>query len=190
MSSASAPAFTLADAAVMIKTLRDSGLWDAAVQQAEKLELQAIVNTSGGSMSDSSKRRASPPPEFADEAEDDEFEHIAADEIQVPIPPRAAQVKTSQGYTLPEGIESVVQWGKTICTLPKMQDKKMTYEALVRESRTDEDIKSYLNWVMTSKMKSAKVDDFKKYLQAIQFNAAGKTQITYPGTGMVREFGS
>eukprot|EP00435_Cladocopium_sp_Y103_P072224 s637_g39.t1 len=88
------------------------------------------------------------------------------------------------------GIQLISHWGQTICNLPKVAHRRVTYESLANESKTDSETKSYLNWVVSSNMKSAKLDDLKGYLQAIKYRSAGEGIVNYPGTNSMREFGS
>ena len=92
-----------------------------------------------------------------------------------PVLPVGSKGKTDETKIaeLPEGIKSIQHWGTTICTLPKVTHKRATYEALVRESEGDNEIKSYLNWVMNSNMKSAKLEYLKGYLAASKYRPAG-----------------
>eukprot|EP00435_Cladocopium_sp_Y103_P030061 s1739_g7.t1 len=185
-------------AVMVINILRQSGLWETAIRAADQAEVQAAAASSAmtsGPMHDGSKRRCpSPPSELTDDAD---FEHIS-ESPEADYSKQAPVVPSSKGPIhemlkkcgLPEGIKSISHWGKTICTLPKVAHRRVTYEALVKESKTDSETKSYLNWVVSSNMKSAKLDDLKGYLQAIKYSSAGEGIVNYPGTNSIREFGS
>ena len=151
---------------------------------------------SGESMNDSSKRRL-----FAEDEEDAEFEYIPADGIegpvwrkrQTPVVPKTSAGsepnEPSKGYRVPEVELSMADWGKTICDLPKVARRHLTYDEMIHEAVTDEPMKEYLMWILHTGIKSAKVDDLRKYLNAVGWSTKKDkyaTQMTYPGTTMVR----
>lgn len=192
-------AFDLEQAATIINILRQTGMWEAAMTEANRREMKAAItagsSTSGGAMHDGSKRRSISP--SMEMPEDGDFEYIPDSpqnkaKSQKPIPPQKSSEKgdTADLTALPEGIVSVKQWGKTICTLPKVQSRRLTYEAMVIKAANEADLKSYLNWILKSNMKSAKIDDLKGYLLRVQYDAGDAGALTYPGTSSVREFGS
>ena len=85
---------------------------------------------------------------------------------------------------LPEGICSVEMWGKTVCTLPKVKDRKLTYRELSEE--TEKATTEYLQWLLDNRSKGGKVQDFADYLRAIQWNSSNKLP-SYPGTSEARQ---
>ena len=149
--------------------------------------------TAGGTMSDSSKRRAE-----ALESEEDEFDVISSVSMKQP-PVRRVQTGGSQGHLkvtepekkFPEGIQSLEQWGSTICDLPKVQSREMSYENMIEESKCKKEMADYLSWVFTTKIQSKKADDLLAYLSAMDWNPKSQRiestgLLTYPGTTMVR----
>eukprot|EP00435_Cladocopium_sp_Y103_P071131 s61_g36.t2 len=189
-------AYDLEQAAIIINILRESGMWEAAMIEANRREMKSAMtagsSAGGGAMHDGSKRRSISPSMTM--PEDGEFEYIPDSpqmkaKSQKPFPPQKSAEKTPAVdlTALPEGIVSVEQWGKTICTLPKVQNRRLTYEAMVSKSSVDAELKSYLKWVMTSNMKSAKLDDLKGYLLKVKYEVYDAGAVMYPGTGSIRE---
>lgn len=189
-SSKSQPEFDFDQAVMMINILRQTNMWETALLAAEKSSVQEHAmsrpSQSSGSMHDGSKRRAPSVPVDLDE--DGEFEYIPGDAsvTQAPIHPGGY----TKGNDLPDGVTSLEQWGKTLCTLPKVASKKLTYAAMIKKSKWDDEMLSYLQWVMHSNMKSAKLDDLKAYLRKTGFEKENSDTVYFPGSKAVREFGS
>lgn len=175
---------------------------DAEPRQCpEPGQLQEVLNEiyqaqAGGtaSMNDSCKRRMS----SADVASPPDFELIDSPtgsggqpKKQAPIVPtkiNTAVGKSVKETELPEGISSVEQWGKTVCTLPKVVHRRLSYEEMIHISTTDEEIKNYLKYILTTGVKSAKVDDLRSYMHSIDYKDPDAGKMTYLGTSEVREF--
>lgn len=148
---------------------------------------------SGGTMSDGSKRRAE-----ALESEDDEFDVISSVSMKQP-PVRRVSTGASHvdpevvefGGKFPSGIQSMEQWGHTICELPKVQGREINYVSMVEESKNKKEMADYLTWVFNTKIQSKKADDLRAYLTAMGWNAKTqriepKSLLMYPGSTMVR----
>lgn len=145
------------------------------------------------SMNDSSKRRMS-----ADAPASEGFQLVDPPHFeegpykrQTPVMPTKKDPlssESSEPLTLPDGVKSLEQWSTTVCTLPKVAHRPMSYDELVTASPYEEDLKSYLKYILTTKTKSAKVDDFRAYLHAIGYVDPDAGKPTYLGTSTVREF--
>lgn len=143
-------------------------------------------------MSDSSKRRAE-----ALESEEDEFDvikcvHEAASGASCPD---RGGPRTFEGHEpekkFSEGIQSLEQWGSTICDLPKVQSREMSYDNMIEESKVKKEMADYLSWVFTTKIQRKKADDLRACLIALEWNPKSQRiestgLLTYPGTTMVR----
>eukprot|EP00435_Cladocopium_sp_Y103_P026519 s49_g6.t1 len=150
-----------------------------------------------GSMTDGSKRRLE-----ADDfpsSEDDVFSggmsnagmsgfelirddvNGAANRSQQPVVPQA---KAKSKPDLPEGVSSVDQWGRTICTLPKVKDEAPTYAEIGSLGK----YKEYRSWLFTQgKSKGPRVADLRNYMIAAGvFNEDEDVMI--PGSSEVRRF--
>ena len=147
----------------------------------------------GGTMSDGSKRRAE-----VLEPEEDDFDVISSVSMKQP-PVCRVQTGASPGHLkvtepekkLPEGIQSLEQWGCTICDLPKVQSREMSYDNMVEEPKVKKEMADYLSWVYNTKIQSKKADDLRAYLIALDWNPKSQRiespgLLTYPGTTMVR----
>ena len=169
-------------------SLRESGQLERFLQ-----ETFYGSETTGGTMSDGSKRRAE-----ALESEDDGFDVISSVSMKQP-PVCRTSAATSHGdpaaieheEKFPSGIQSLEQWGHTICELPKVQGREISYVGMLEESKTKKEMADYLTWVFNTRIQSKKADDLRAYLTAMGWDA--KTQriepknlLTYPGTTMVR----
>jgi hypothetical protein len=93
------------------------------------------------------------------------------------------------GSHVPEMGLSMADWGKTICDLPKVARRNLTYDEMIKEAATDDPMKEYLMWILHTGIKSPKVDELSKYLNAGGWSSSKDkyaTPMTYPGTSMVR----
>eukprot|EP00435_Cladocopium_sp_Y103_P011607 s4146_g3.t1 len=145
-----------------------------------------------GAMTDASKRHRDFEEELWSETECD-GSGWAVPTLPSPEPRSSADqlpMKPSQGkLKLPPGIESVEEWGKTICELPSVVSLKKSYEELTLDSNQ----KGYLTWVIQHETgMGPRVEDLAKYLKAIQYDVKhdlGKSSgATFPGTTIVRKF--
>lgn len=175
----------------------------AQVKDEVDAELDAAFEPSSyGSMHDGSKRRLC----SNESARDHGFEMVNAssgpmpssttvhhamgmsEKHQKPIPPGKASGK-EKAVVLPNGISSLTEWGATICTLPKVKSQHLRYHEMLTMSHESKDMCSYLQWVRTSGISSAKVQDLKSYMEAMNFTPGpSSSNVTYPGTQIVREF--
>ena len=188
------------------KELMKSGQLSSVLAQVKDevdAELDAAFEPSSyGSMHDGSKRRLC----SNESARDHGFEMVNAssgpmpssttvhhamgmsEKHQKPIPPGKASGK-EQAVVLPNGISSLTEWGATICTLPKVKSQHLRYHEMLTMSHESKDMCSYLQWVRTSGISSAKVQDLKSYMEAMNFTPGpSSSSVTYPGTQIVREF--
>jgi len=160
-----------------------------AVRNPALLEQEVPVVTQGA-MTDASKR-AKPSDDFS------AFEMVEVQEAMAPpegyISKKTAaerSVKTSSattssaGVELPEGVGSLTNWGNTMCTLPKVKDRKASYSELAAD--TDQSTIDYLTWVKNNASKSGKMQDFANYLAAINWRETIGSKI--PGTNEVRTY--
>ena len=103
--------------------------------------------------------------------------------------PKVYGGKGSEKTPLPEGIHSSDEWGRTLCTLPKVKDRKLRYWELVQKSQSDTELSDYLVWIKRAGIRSSKVDDLRGYMSHIGFDPEFEARkITYPGTSSAREF--
>eukprot|EP00438_Fugacium_kawagutii_P004288 Skav204000 [mRNA] locus=scaffold1114:70927:71373:+ [translate_table: standard] len=93
-----------------------------------------------------------------------------------------------QTVVFPEGIPDLRTWGRTICTLPKIAAKKKTYDELIDQCKTDDELREYVQWVKDNGTHvSCKVRDFSDYMRASNVSMSkllerGPSKIYYPGT--------
>ena len=87
-----------------------------------------------------------------------------------PMPQQGPIRPAEAAYVLPEGLGSLDEWGRTVCRLPKVASRHMTYAELAALARTDRGMHDYLSgFICRHRGSSANVADFKKYLMAINF---------------------
>ena len=118
------------EALLLLRSLSKQGILQEALRQ--------IMAPSGGSsMSDASKRRGDDlilePGEFhliadADDGESDPSLQMGVNDLII------------RGVKVPEGIKEVHTWGRTVCTLSKVEKRRISYQELVQEA-------NYLRWV-------------------------------------------
>ena len=142
-------------------------------------------------------------PDGPDLEDDEEFQHIASDEMPLslpgsegPIMPRQSHLKvfqmgTSEGVdaskiSLPDRVSSLEEWGRTVCELPKVKNLSRSYHELRLDSENgDVQLSKYLSWIRAYKGSSSRSLDFKKYLLACDACAA-VPKTYFPGTMEVR----
>lgn len=199
MASSTPSGFDLQQAVAVINVLRQTGMWEAALQAANQPKSQGSmdgrVDTSTGSMHDGSKRRLFADHEVELDGDADEFDVISmvsgSGMKQGPITTATDGAKKEVSkQSLPPGVESLEMWGKTICTLPKVAGRRMTYVKLIHEADSNKETKDYLIWIVKNSHKSAKAEDFKAYMEAANCLPQEPATVNYPGTTAVREFGS
>ena len=88
---------------------------------------------------------------------------------------------------LPDGIRSLRDWGRTLCTLPKIKNDNLCYQEILENDA--EHVKSYRVWVHDNAgtSRSSKVDDLANFLKASGW-IPGADGTAYPGTKEVRRF--
>ena len=198
MASPSPSGFDLQQAVAIINVLKQTGMWETAIRAADQSKSQGTCDgtagASTGSMHDGSKRRLFTEHEVEFDGEADEFDVISmvsgGDMKQAPVVKATdGDKKDGNGYELPPGVETVELWGKTICTLPKVAGRRLTYAKLIQEADVNKDTKDYLIWIFKNSHKSPKAMDFKAYMTAVKYSPIEPATVNYPGTTVVREFG-
>ena len=185
-----------------IQALKNVGLLDAVLERVNPSNVAASSNAGG--MSDASKRRISHPDEdFITEAairhdvEEAMMERAIArfNGDQSPIAPEATSftvVSESSAWIpaepmgqLPSDMDSLSEWGRTICELPKVKALKMSYAELLSKAEDgDTAMANYLDWVRTYRGPSVRTIGFGKYLVAMDELSGPKTY--FPGSHFVR----
>ena len=180
----------------LVRALNESGELEQLLHEASA---STSTDTAQGSMNDSSKRRLTSSVVSAKE-ELDQFEVIALTQSVTPTPKKMSQAPVlprQVGYSshagteirLPEGLQSLKQWGSTICELPNVAKRDMTYDMMVTEADSCKEMRDYLTWVTNSGVKSSKMDDIRAYLKAVQYSPGiSKFGVTYPGSKEARRF--
>ena len=175
--------------------LRENGQLEQFLQ-----ETFSEQTASAGAMTDGSKRRAA-----ALESDDEGFDLISSVSTkQQPVMkastgssmvPTADMTKEkfpeSMSQQFPEGISSLDAWGRTICDLPKVASRGLSYHGLIEEAKNRKETADYLTWVMRTHVQSKKADDLRAFLKASQCDPASQKVVvgqilTYPGSTMVR----
>lgn len=147
------------------------------------------IPMSAGSMTDASKRlRGSSPSSdgfdgisgFSVVQEPDTIAAAASAELnQTPVTPQA-----SRAVEFPPGVESLTQWGKTICVLPKVKKDAPTYS----EIATWDSYEDYRHWVLKNGTTKGPVClDLYNYLRACGCVAVTKGEL-FPGSNAVRKY--
>ena len=102
---------------------------------------------------------------------------------QLPLAP--AVTGRSEEIKLPPGVDSVQQWGSTLCEMPKMKSLNLTYEEIAQMPEH----RSYAQWVISQgKGKGGRCEDFRNYLLFSGFMADSKEGTTFPGSSEIRRF--
>lgn len=172
-------------ALVWLSQLQESGQLGSLLAQ---LPDHTSPMTSAGSMHDGCKRRL-------------ESWELVGEPAQAPVTPgdqstknakKKSSPKSSSEVELPDGVESLTQWGKTMVTLPKYASRKMSYDEMVSRAATekqkgDPELHEYLIWVTQNENKSGKVKDFSSYLKVTGWTAKQVTTY-FPGTKDARIF--
>lgn len=84
---------------------------------------------------------------------------------QAILPPGAQNAKK-----LPPGIRDVDHWGASLCELPKVKSRRLTYAELVVLSSQEYEIRTYLTrFILRHNGPSEKVQDFRRYLEFIGY---------------------
>lgn len=178
----------------LLRALRESGNLERLMEMANHVPMPS--SSGGGAMHDGSKRRL-----VADEVSSLGGFEVLSDvdpEDFLPQPPKQVPMKTAYPKAkinhwtddCPPGIESMAQWSRNICDLPKVRKLGKSYYELVEASMTDEDIYQYLEWALLHPHVSTKVKDLHDYLNAIDFKKPGSTTgvVYFPGGKDVRRF--
>ena len=171
----------------LLRTLSDQGVLQDALRQV-------AASSGGSSMSDASKRRG-------DEISENVSEHgefqLVCDSPKTGGSNSTTQVATDgttviRGVALPRGVSDLDTWGRTVCTLPKVEKRGMNYAELIAESKISTDTLRYLRWVKSNAPVSAKVKDLGDYMLASGISLSDEqsgaaASVCYPGTTEVRK---
>ena len=176
MSKGASPENKQAQAMELLREMKRTGMLDSMVQT-----IQQESQLPAGAMTDGSKRRLSE----RSVLDDEDFQHVPSSEEMIPSladlggpyptdQQRPVQYQIDVGdqrqpckVSLPDGVSSLEEWGRTICELPKVKELNASYRELVNISDGgDTKMASYLNWVRNYKGPSSRTMDFKKYLLA------------------------
>eukprot|EP00435_Cladocopium_sp_Y103_P024437 s1030_g6.t1 len=170
------------EAVQLLRSLHEQGVLQEALRQ--------IMAPSGGSsMSDASKRRGD------DISELDGFDLIQDEETGHCDPSVHGDehgVITIRGITAPDGIKDIQTWGRTVCTLPKVEKRHLSYQELVQEAKTSTEMLKYLQWVRKNPQISSKVKDLSDYLKASGERMTDEqseipSSVCYAGTSEIRK---
>ena len=146
------------EALKLLKSLSEQGVLQEALRQ-----IQNMAPSGGSSMNDASKRHGD------DLSEQDDFQLIREDEKSggsdqhVQLSEDGVVIR---GIKAPEGIDDIETWGRTICTLPKVEKRGASYRELLELAKTSTDMHNYLCWVRKNPQISSKVKDLSDYLKA------------------------
>lgn len=191
----------MSEGIAVINSLKNLGLLDAVLERAEQAHQPArAASSAGGGMSDACKRRLSHSDDdeiteaaIRCEVEEAMMEHAIAqfNGDQSPIAPGSSSfsvVSEPSGYPqqqLPPGFNSLAEWGKTLCELPKVKKMYLSYAELYQKAQKgDTEIAQYLVWCKDYRGTSARTIDFGKYISAMDESTGPKTY--YPGSHYVR----
>ena len=173
-----------------LRDLQRSGMLESMVSSVQQEAAQMPI----GAMTDGAKRRC---PESPNIYEEEEFQHVASSEEMPPsvpgseLHPSVFHMETNKsGYSskvsLPVGVDSLEEWGRTICELPKVKEMSCSYHELTLQAeKGDIQMSKYLSWIRTYKGPSSRTVDFKNYLLAYD-SCASESKTYFPGTMEVR----
>ena len=158
-----------------------------ARMEAQGLMLGSVSAGSSGAMTDASKRLREDGVESFDLYEVESWESpnslIPSGGSQEPVPPKSV----ASVHQLPPGVNSIKEWGQTLCELPSVAKMKLSYAELVADPQHE----SYLKWISKNETgKGPRVEDLAKYLKAVAY-PVGRTSdsdVKFPGSDVVRKF--
>ena len=195
MSKGAYPENKQSQAMELLREMKRTGMLDSMVQTIQQ-ESQLPV----GAMTDGSKRRLSE----RSVLDDEDFQHVSSSEEMIPSladlggpypTDQQRPVKYQIGVedqrqpcevSLPDGVSSLEEWGRTICELPKVKELNSSYRELLNISDGgDTKMASYLNWVRNYKGPSSRTMDFKKYLLACSA-CESQPKTYFPGSMEIR----
>jgi hypothetical protein len=139
----------------ILRSLNGQGLLQDAL-------LQMATVSGGSSMSDAAKRRG-------DEISESDGFQLVRDSPKTAGSDVLTQVSedgavTVRGVPLPRGVTDLDTWGRTVCTLPKVEKRGMNFDELIKESKTCPDTLRCLRWVRSNAPISAKVKDLGDFM--------------------------
>ena len=131
-------------------------------------------------MTDAAKRRMA-----FDDDEVHEWDNISSAAGSEFFPPdRVASPKQAAKPNVikesPDGVP-LVQWGKSVCKMPKVRNLGLTYEELISRAKWDDDVHGYLSWIKSTygtggtgiiPEKITAAVDLALYMEAIQWKSA------------------
>ena len=109
----------------MFREFRDKGTVEEMIEEIYR-KVQAEPSHPGVT-SDGSKRRMTDHPGGADNSE------VVSASKQGPVTPPGTGARLFEAY--PPGITSMSQWARTVCGLPKVKNRNLTYQSMVEEAR-------------------------------------------------------
>ena len=173
-----------------LRELQRSGMLESMVSSVQ----QEAAQMPFGAMTDGAKRRC---PEGSNISEEEDFQHVASSEEIPPsypsseLHPSVFHMGTeksghSSKVSLPVGVDSLEEWGRTVCELPKVKEMSCSYHELTLQAeKGDVQMSKYLSWIRTYKGPSSRTVDFKNYLLAYD-SCASEPKTYFPGTMEVR----
>ena len=111
-----------------------------------------------------------------------------AGSVPFPMDPSASGTNMpSMMPDLPQGIEDVEMWGKTIIEFGQYKDQELSYFELI--SSSDDRMMSYVKWCKArTKSASGQLKDLCNYMVHMQDTGVMSSNSTIPGTQQVRKF--
>ena len=85
---------------------------------------------------------------------------------------------------LPPGVKDLATWGRTVCTLPRVGARKMSYDEMAIDEGAD--MVKYLDWTLCNK-NNGKSPKVASYLKAIKWRDASSGDAV-PGTAERRVY--
>lgn len=169
----------------LLRDLYKSGRLNELLAQIHQEEQPSL------SMTDAPKRRLSQTgPVSSDDFEPDEFQVIppTSPKMSTGYPTMIAMndSETPPSVSLPEGVKSFEQWGRTVCELPKVQALDLSYEELYHMAASGDKEKSeYLVWVRRYNGSSSRTLDLKQYV-LIKDRLTTGPKTYFPGSKDIR----
>ena len=167
------------------------------------LVMNECQQMTGGNMSDAAKRQRDG--DLLDWEQDVEsiVSYGTGSDLPVPLPSASGNpyvsgplknqpfMHVNAKIPLPKDM-SIVDWGRTVCTMDKVKDKNLCYMELATMASSNDDMNSYLEWIVKTygtqgsgkpKGKITKAVDLAMYLEAICW----KTQVIDDGIAFTRQ---
>ena len=142
--------------------------------------------TGGMSMTDASKRRF----ENSPEREDRQVKYTGTGLMSVAAPPSLSKAlvgstRRGQSIFLPEGIDDMSMWGRSILEFGKFEKRGWTYSEMAES--TEKEVVSYVKWCKAqADSADGLLKDFSFYLLARDYRP-DQQNLVIPGTNHVRK---